>query len=115
MSVIAEVTILKPLDKHGIEKFMQKTVYNTASITLNMTAGYFPRRTGLLESGSYALGVKGSGTTYTLGTTADYGKYVWRFGQNRNWTNPNTLAQWYYSVFKNHKETIIYQAVRRAQ
>lgn len=114
MSVTVSVTVIKPIDNKGIKNFMEKTVRNSASVTLNMTTGRFPRRTGKLEAGSYALGVKGSGTTYTLGTTARYGKYVWGMSGVR-WTNPSTLPQWYYRVFKNNKEMIISQAVRNAK
>ena len=106
-----EYIVLKPLDTKSITNFMDKTVYNIARTTLDMTTGHFPRRTGDLERGSYAFGVKGGNATYSLGTTVSYGKYVWDM-KNVNWTNPSTLPQWYYTVFKNHSESIVSQAVR---
>lgn len=106
-----QVIIQKPLNTKGIEDFMDQTVKNTARVTLSMTSGYFPRRTGTLERGSYAFGVQGGHSTYMLGTTANYGKYVWKM-EGVNWTNPNTLPQWYYRVFRNHAEGIVYQAIK---
>ena len=105
--------VLQPLDKKSIENFMDKTVYNVARTTLDMTAGYFPRLKGDLERGSYAMGVKGGNATYGLGTTVDYGSKVWET-KNVHWTNPATLPQWYRTVFKNHSELIINQAVKNA-
>lgn len=106
----AQFIIQKPLNTAGIERFMDGVVKNTARVTLDMTASSFPRRTGDLERGSAAFGVKGGHATYSLGTTVGYGKYVWDM-QGVNWTNPSTLPQWYYTVFRNHAESIISQAI----
>ena len=92
---------------------MDKTVYNVARTTLDMTSGHFPVRTGDLERGSYAMGVKGSNATYGLGTTVKYGGYVWEM-EGVNWTNTATLPKWYKTVFDNHQEVIVSQAVRNA-
>ena len=105
--------VLQPLDKKSIENFMDKTVYNVARTTLDMTAGHFPKRSGDLERGSYAMGVKGGNATYGLGTTVNYGGYVWDM-EGVNWTNPATLPKWYKTVYDNHKEVIVSQAVRNA-
>lgn len=106
--------ILKPLDTKSIEQFMDKTVENTARVTLNMTAGNFPRRTGDLERTSYTFGVKGGNNVYMLGTGVRYGKYVWNMKDVR-WTNPSTIPQWYLNVFKNHAESILNQAIRSSK
>ena len=108
-----EYIVLKPLDKKSIDNFMDKTVHNVASTTLSMTTGHFPRRTGDLERTSYAYGVKGGNKTYTLGTGVNYAKYVWEM-KGVNWTNQSTIPQWYYTIFKNHAETIVSQAVKNA-
>ena len=109
----AKYTILKPLDKKSITRFMDFTVHEAASTTLNMTTGHFPVRTGDLMRGSYAFGVKGANATYGLGTTVNYGVYVWNM-EGVNWTNPSTLPKWYKTVFDNNKETIMFQAVTKA-
>ena len=102
--------VQKPLNVAGVERFMDGVVKNTARVTLNMTSGYFPRLKGDLERGSYAFGVQGGHATYSLGTTVYYGKYVWKM-KDVHWTNPSTLPQWYSTVFKNHREGIISQAI----
>lgn len=103
--------IKKPLNTKGVENFMDSTTKNIARTTLSMTAGHFPRLTGDLERGSYSYGVSGGNNSYSLGTTVSYGSRVWDYPQNTNWTNPSTLAQWYYKVFQNHKEGIVNQAI----
>ena len=102
--------VQKPLNVAGVERFMDGVVKNTARVTLNMTSGYFPRLKGDLERGSYAFDVQGGHATYSLGTTVDYGKYVWKM-KDVHWTNPSTEPQWYSTIFKNHKEGIISQAI----
>lgn len=106
----AQFIIQKPLNMAGVERFMDGVVKNTARTTLSMTAGVFPRRTGDLERGSSAFGVQGSHATYMLGTTVNYGKYVWKMN-GVHWTNPSTLPKWYFKVFQNHKENILAQAI----
>lgn len=106
----AQFIVQKPLNVAGVERFMDGVVKNTARVTLDMTAGSFPVRTGDLECGSSAFGVQGGHATYSLGTTVNYGKYVWKMN-NVHWTNPSTLPKWYYTVFRNHAESIISQAI----
>lgn len=110
-----QVQILKDIPKKKIQSFEDNVVQAIARETLNATSGFFPRLTGELEIGSYDFGVQGSNKKYGIGTTVDYGKYVWDYKQSTNWTNPNTLAQWYMTVFKNHQERIVNQAVQGAK
>ena len=110
-----EVEIIKDIPKQDIQRFEDTTIYNIARETLNMTAGFFPRLTGDLERGSYAMGVVGSNKSYGIGSTVDYAKYVWEYPQNTNWTNSATLAQWYYTKFIVYKEQIINHATKGAR
>lgn len=116
-----QVQILKDIPKKKIQSFEDNVVQAIARETLNATSGFFPRLTGELERGSYAFGVQGSNKKYGIGSEAKsprgdyYAKYVWDYKQSTNWTNPNTLAQWYMTVFKNHKERIVNQAVQGAK
>ena len=115
MSANVSIIFVKPIPTAQINSFMDKVVYNAARATLDMTEGHFPYLTGDLSRGAKALGVRGNDKSYTLGTSVSYGSTVWEYPQSTNWTNPSTLAQWYATVFKNKKESIISQAVRNAK
>lgn len=111
-----EVTILKDIPKDKIRKFEDLVIYEMARETLALTSGNFPRLTGDLERSSYAMGVVNLGNmTYGLGAGVDYAKYVWKMSDKTNWTNPNTIPQWYYWVFAARKDNIINQAVTGAK
>lgn len=109
-----EVEITKDIPVNKINKFADLVVEGVARATLDMTEGFFPRLTGNLEIGAYSMGVVGSNKTYGIGSTVDYAKYVWEM-KGVNWTNPNTLEQWYLTTFKNKKEHILNQAVTGAK
>ena len=109
-----DIIILKDIPIEQIKKFEDRVVYGVARTTLDLTAGNFPRLTGELERGSYAMGVVGSNKEYGIGSTVDYAKYVWEKPQNTNWTNPNTIAQWYYWKFRVREKQITDQAIRGA-
>ena len=115
-----EVTIIKDIPKNAIKEFEDRTVYEMARETLDRTAGFFPRLSGDLEIGSYAMGVVSLGNiTYGIGTTGkatDYAKLVWDKPQSpTNWTNPATLAQWYTTVFGTHVEQIVNSAINKTR
>ena len=111
-----EVTIIKDIPKEKVKTFEDKVVYEIARETLDRTAGFFPRLSGALEIGSYAMGVVGSNADYGLGTTEDYGGYVWEKPQSpTNWTNPATLAHWYTTVFGTHAEQITNSAITKTR
>jgi len=116
-----DITIIKDIPKKQIDRFTDLVVEGVARGTLDMTAGHFPRLTGDLERGSYAMGVVGSNKEYGIGSEAKnsrgqyYAKYVWEKPQSTNWTNPNTYAKWYYTTFKNKQEHIVNQAITGAK
>ena len=115
-----DIIILKDIPTNQIKTFEDRVVYEVARTTLDLTAGNFPRLTGELERGSYAMGVVGSNKEYGIGSEAKnkqgqyYAKYVWEKPQNTNWTNPNTIAQWYYWKFRVREKQITDQAIRGA-
>lgn len=115
-----EVEITKDIPVNKINKFADLVVEGVARATLDMTEGFFPRLTGDLEIGAYSMGVVGSNKNYGIGSEAKtprgdyYAKYVWEM-KGVNWTNPNTLEQWYLTTFKNKKEHILNQAVTGAK
>ena len=110
-----DVTIIKDIPVKQINTFEDLVVKGIARGTLDMTAGHFPRLTGDLERGSYAMSVVGSNKSYGIGTTVDYAKYVWNNPKIKNWTNPNTYSEWYLTTLKNKQEHIVNQAVSSAK
>ena len=110
---------LKPIPTKEISAFEDKVVYTCARITLDLTNPHFPYLTGDLARSSMAKGVQKRGDKiYSLGynsSTAPYAKKVWNYPQGGvNWTNKRTYAQWYYTVWRNQKETILGMAVTRS-
>lgn len=111
-----ELNIIKDLPKKELQRFADLVVYESARETLALTGGNFPRLTGDLERGAYAMGVVDLGhMTYGLGSDVDYAKYVWEMPPSTHWTNPNTIAQWYYYIFRIRRDNIINQAVTAAK
>ena len=118
MSYSVEIKIVKDLPVEQLKKWQDKVVFGMARATLDITntSHYFPYRTGALNQGSMAMGVQGSNATYELGATGvSYAPRVWQFGENTNWTNPNTLPKWYISAFNKHKTEIVQLAVKNAE
>ena len=114
-----EFVILKDLPVKELEKFEDQTIYTMARSTLDYTlcGNNFPLRTGNLLKSSMAQGVRQEKqNVYCLDVPAgaEYAEYVWEMPQETNWTNPQTLAQWYASVFENKKELIVHNAVNTA-
>lgn len=115
MNINVTVTLPKKLPVKQLDSFVDRTVYNTARITLDRTQPHIPRLTGRMERDIIGYGVKGSNKTYALGfTSATYTPYVWKYPQNTKWTNPRSYAQWFVTEFKNSKERITHQAVNQA-
>ena len=118
MSYPVEIIIVKDLPVEQLKKWQDKVVFGMARATLDITnsSHYFPYRTGALNQGSMAMGVRGSNTTYELGADGvSYAPRVWQFGDRTNWTNPSTLPQWYISAFDKHKIEIVQLAVKNAE
>lgn len=110
-----EVEILKDLPTKQIDSFMDRTVYNMVSITREYTKSQdaYPYLTGELSKQEIALPIEGSNKEYGLGGGVSYAQRVWTY-TNVKWTNSKTQPQWYFSVFKNNKETITNEAINRA-
>lgn len=118
MSISVDVQIVKDIPTEQIKKWQDKVVYGMARATLDITnsARYFPYLTGALNQGSMAMGVQGSNGTYEIGATGvNYAPKVWTYGERTNWTNPNTLPQWYISAFEKHRTEIVDVAVKNAE
>ena len=111
-----EFKIIKDLPTKQIEEFVDKTVYNIALGTREETKGLraYPYLSGELERAEIAEPIMGSNKEYSLLAGVDYAKKVWNYDSDTNWTNPSTEPQWYYNVFKKHKEVITSEAVARA-
>lgn len=99
-----------------MEMFEDKVVYSLARSTLDMTSGHFPRLTGDLEIGSKSVDVMGGKKVYGLGFSpeTEYATYVYDMGEDTNWTNPKTWAQWYHTSYANNQEKIIANAILMA-
>ena len=110
-----EVIVQKEIPVKDIQKFEQKTIYNTAVYTREYTksSSAYPYLSGRLQSTEVSLPVLGSGMEYSLGAGVSYAMSVWN-KTNANWTNPSTQPQWYYSIFKKQGATIVSQAVNTA-
>lgn len=118
-NVEIEFKIVEGINKEQIHEFVDQTIFGIARITKDLTnsCGYFPRLTGNLQSSSMAQDIrKESEAVYCLDVPggADYAEYVWEFGENTNWTNPNTLPQWYYSTFEKYQLSIQQEAISNA-
>lgn len=116
MNIGVSVSIPKKLPVKQLDNFVDRTVYNTARITLDRTHSHIPRLTGNMERDIIGYGVRGSNKTYALGfSSANYAPIVWNYPQNRtNWTNPRSYSKWFITEFKNSKEQITHQAVNQA-
>lgn len=111
-----EIEIIKGIPVEQIEKFEDKTVYNCAVMTRELTKGSnaFPYLTGNLQRSEIAEPIIGSNKEYGLSSGVDYAVAVWK-KTNVNWTNPNTQPQWYKSIFDKHAGTIVSGAVIKAK
>lgn len=113
-SMTFDTTWIKELPRREINGFEDEVVYRTARMTLDFTIPHIPYLTGRLQKASLGYGVQGQDKVYSLGATSEayYAKHVWNFDQEgTNWTNPRSYAQWYYTEFRNQKETILGNAV----
>ena len=112
--ITIKYNFITPIPEKQITKFMDRTVYNTARITMDLTEGVYPKKSGELYRETIGFGVQGQKAHYGLGSNVDYAVYVWTKPQNTNWTNANTKAQWHDNIYNNKKEQILSQAVSRA-
>jgi len=110
-----EVKIIKGIPENQIKHFEDKTVYNCALLTREITksSNAYPYLTGKLSRNEIALPIEGNNASYSLGTGVDYAKRVYSY-KNVNWTNPSTKPQWYHSIFEKNAGTIVGDAVSHA-
>lgn len=111
--------VVKPLPVKEISNWEDKVVFGVARETLDFTNSlrHFPYLSGELNRASMSEGVvhetKG---TYHLGARGvEYAPKVWNYGQGTNWTNKNTLPQWYKSVYQKYRNEINQNALKGAE
>lgn len=113
-----QVVINKELPREQIKNWQDKVVYTIARKTLDFTnsGSHFPYLTGELNRASMNEGViEISKGTYGLGAKGvEYAPIVWKYGENTNWTNENTIPQWYMGVFDKYKTEIVDDSIRVA-
>lgn len=112
MSIQVNVSWIKELPIKEINGFENEVVFRTARMTLDFTIPHIPYLTGRLKNSSLAFGVQGENKVYRLGASVPYAKTVWNYDQETtHWTNPRSYSQWFYTEFRNQRETIISNAV----
>lgn len=113
--ISCDIEIIKELPKDKINQWEDKVVYMISRKTLDFTDSnrHFPYLTGKLNEASMNEGVVKLGNkTYGLGARGvEYAPKVWQYGENTNWTNKNTLPQWYMGVFDKYKNEILEDAI----
>lgn len=119
MNVNVEVKVIEDLPIDKINKYADLVVYGVARATLDYTnsENRFPYLTGNLKQSALAEGVRQeSDKTYYVGAEGvDYAVDVWDMPQETtNWTNPDTYAKWYVTMYKNKKEIITQLAIDNA-
>lgn len=97
-----------------------KFVYSVARQTLERSYPTIPLsknvNNGRLRTSSMAYGVKGSGTTYTIGSQTSYAKYVWNMNNSTtNWSTPGTSSEWYTNFFKKNGKSIMANAMQESR
>ena len=110
-----EVKIVKELPTKQIERFEDKTVYNTAVFTREYvkTRNGFPYLTGNLRRSEVASPVIGSNKEYSLLSGTKYGKAVYNM-KDVNWTNKSTIPQWYHNTFRQKGAVLLTNSVIKA-
>lgn len=108
-----EIEILKDIPVEQINRFEDRTIYNVAVFTREFTKSKsaYPYLSGELQRQEVSLPIEGSNKEYGLGRGVEYASRVYNYGQNTQWTNPNTEPQWYHTVFSKNYSTIVNQAV----
>lgn len=112
MDVTAQID-WNPKVKNGLGIIPDKTLYQMAKMTLDMSIPTIPKDSGTMRRTSMAGGVRGGNGDIYIGSYTDYATYVWRM-TNVNWTTPGTNGQWYARTLKQHQATIVNNAINRA-
>ena len=110
-----EIEMIKGLPVEQIKKFEDKTVYNCAVYTREMTKSQnaYPYLTGKLSRTEIATPIVGSNKVYGLTAGVDYAVSVWNY-KDVHWTNPSTQPQWYKTIFDKNGGIIVSGAVIHA-
>lgn len=114
--MIADVEIIKGIPKEEINRFEDRVVYNTASLTREYVKGAsaYPHLSGELEREELKEPIEHLGNCeYGLLEGVKYAKYVWKMS-NVKWTNETTMPQWYYSAFNRKGASLLHNAVNIA-
>lgn len=112
-----DIEIIKDLPVEQINEFVDRTIYNVAVETREMTKGLraYPYLTGTLERTEIAEPITGSNKEYSLGAGVDYATKVYNYDiyDHINWTNPSTKYNWYVSVYDKYSDSIVSNAVAK--
>lgn len=110
--------VVKPMPVKQISAWEDKVVFGIARAVLDYTnvRHHFPYLTGELNRASMSEGVvqekKG---TYHLGARGvEYAPKVWKY-KDVNWTNKQTIPQWYKGVYEKYRNEINQDALRGAE
>lgn len=110
--------VVKPLPVKEISNWEDKVVFGIARATLDFTNSrrHFPYLSGELNRASMSEGVvRETKGTYHLGARGvEYAPKVWNY-KNVNWTNKQTLPQWYKSVYEKYRNEINQVALKGAE
>lgn len=90
-----------------------RTMFEIAETTLNMSFPIMPERTGRMKQTSLAKGVQGSNCNYRIGSYTDYASYVYVKPDNTNWTTPGSEAHWFMRTWERYGSSITNEAVER--
>lgn len=110
--------VVKPMPVKELNRWEDKVIFGIARATLDYTnvRHHFPYLTGELNRASMSEGVvQEKPGTYHLGARGvEYAPKVWNY-KNVNWTNKQTLPQWYKSVYEKYRNEIIQDALKGAE
>ena len=110
--------VVKPMPVKEISNWEDKVVFGIARATLDFTNSrrHFPYLTGELNRASMSEGVvRETKGTYHLGAKGvEYAPKVRNY-KDVNWTNKNTLPQWYKSVYEKYRNEINQVALKGAE
>lgn len=111
-----EFEIIKDIPVQQISKFENQTIKNVATLTRDETKSKeaFPHLTGELErTESTSEPINLGDLEYGLSAGVEYAFDVWKMPPKpeTDWTNDNTEAQWYETIYKKHKGTIVQTAI----
>lgn len=110
--------VVKPLPVKEISNWEDKVVYGIARATLDFTntRHHFPYLSGELNRASMSEGVvQETKGTYHLGARGvEYAPKVWNYN-NVNWTNKQTIPQWYKGVYNKYRNEINQVALKGAE